>query len=148
MWSRRDDKLLELLLILYFPRWDIIAYNFVGNKTPEEACRRYESLLDEVMRVLQGLEVDTPREWDVQQIAVAASTPAAVAPAVATVADVVTVASSLPAGEEAATAAPVAEEKKDLVPTPSPEADGEASSGDAEKKAQRKKPEKWTKEEH
>jgi hypothetical protein len=136
MWSRRDDKLLELLLILYFPRWDIIAYNFVGNKTPEEACRRYESLLDEVMRVLQGLEVDTPREWDVQQIAVA------------TVADVVTVASSLPVGEEAATAAPVAEEKKDLVPTPSPEADGEASSGDAEKKAQRKKPEKWTKEEH
>jgi hypothetical protein len=136
MWSRRDDKLLELLLILYFPRWDIIAYNFVGNKTPEEACRRYESSHDEVMRVLQGLEVDTPREWDVQQIAVA------------TVADVVTVASSLPAGEEAATAAPVAEEKKDLVPTPSPEADGEASSGDAEKKAQRKKPENWTKEEH
>jgi hypothetical protein len=124
------------VLILYFPRWDIIAYNFVGNKTPEEACRRYESLHDEVMRVLQGLEVDTPREWDVQQIAVA------------TVADVVTVASSLPAREEAATAAPVAEEKKDLVPTPSPEADGEASSGDAEKKAQRKKPEKWTKEEH
>jgi hypothetical protein len=52
---------------------------------------------------------------------------------------------SLSAGEEAA--APVAEEKKDLVPTPSSAADGEAS-GDAEKKARRKKPEKWTKEEH
>jgi hypothetical protein len=67
MWSRRDDKLLELLFILYFPGWDIIAYNLVGNKTPEEAFRRYESLLDEVTRVLQGLEVDA------QQIAVAAS---------------------------------------------------------------------------
>ncbi|KAK3166096.1 hypothetical protein QOZ80_1AG0041400 [Eleusine coracana subsp. coracana] len=101
MWTRSDDKLLEMLIVHYFPlQWDIIASRLAGNnKTPEQAFRRYERTVDEVTRALQALQVETPREWDTQ-IVVAASPAAAVAAAAA--ANAVTVASE---GRYAAAAA-------------------------------------------
>ncbi|GJN21148.1 hypothetical protein PR202_gb08599 [Eleusine coracana subsp. coracana] len=134
MWTRGEDKLLELLFIRRFPQWDVIAAHIL-DKTPEQVSQRCESVVDEVTRLLHGLQVDTPREWDTQTV-VAAAPPEAETEAAAAVVP---------------TAADVIAEKA-LVPVPSSAAEGEASErvGKKRKKSggDRKKPEKWTEEEH
>ncbi|KAM0922613.1 hypothetical protein ACQ4PT_006090 [Festuca glaucescens] len=65
-WTRQQDKLLELLLCRMHPRWDRIAVH-LGGKTPDQAHRRYESMVAELRRVLESPRVETPPEWDLQQ---------------------------------------------------------------------------------
>ncbi|XP_044372832.1 transcription factor MYBS1-like [Triticum aestivum] len=66
-WTRQQDKLLELLLLrMEYPQWDRIAVH-LGDKTPDEARRRYESVAAELRRVLEAPRVETPPEWDLQQ---------------------------------------------------------------------------------
>ncbi|KAI4999864.1 hypothetical protein ZWY2020_004453 [Hordeum vulgare] len=65
-WTRQQDKLLELLLVRMHPRWDLIAVH-LGDKTPDEARRRHESVATELRRVLEAPGVETPPEWDLQQ---------------------------------------------------------------------------------
>jgi hypothetical protein len=146
VWTRGDDKLLEMLIVRNFPwcDWDIMASRHVG-KTPEQVSRRYERTVDEVTRALNALQVETPREWDVQ---VDVSTSSAEKTAVVTTAS---------AGEDAA---PVTENAR-VVPAGSSAADGVASvPGTVKRKPggkrrkrkpggkSRNKPVKWTKEEH
>ncbi|KAM3314931.1 hypothetical protein ACQJBY_033598 [Aegilops geniculata] len=67
-WTRQQDKLLELLLPRMYPQWDRIAVH-LGDKTPDEARRRHESVVAEMRRVLEAPRVETPPEWDSQQAA-------------------------------------------------------------------------------
>ncbi|KAK3162599.1 hypothetical protein QOZ80_1BG0091400 [Eleusine coracana subsp. coracana] len=142
MWTRSDDKLLEMLIVQYFPpQWDIIASRLVGNnKTPEQAFRRYERTVDQVKRVLQALQVETSRDWDTQ-MAVAAS------PAVPPAAAEVTVASE---GRDAAAAAAKGKARVPASCAGAGDTSAEPSRSMERKKrgGERKKPEKWTEQEH
>lgn len=149
MWTRGEDKLVELLLVRCFPRWNLVAARLLG-KSPEQVSQRLERVVDEVAHLFQALEVDTPREWDAQPQQVGVAAPplpperqlAAVPITVAE--DAILIGSSSAGDEEAAVA-----EGRALVPMP---ADGEPSERVAEKKRKRgggrKKAVKWTKEEH
>ncbi|CAM0885249.1 unnamed protein product [Alopecurus aequalis] len=67
-WTRRQDKLLEMLICRMYPRWDRIAAH-LGDKTPDQARERYGSMVDELRWVLESPWADTPPEWDLQEAA-------------------------------------------------------------------------------
>lgn len=60
--------MLELLLLRMYPQWDRIAVH-LGDKTPDEARQRCESMNAELRRVLEAPGVETPPEWDSRQAA-------------------------------------------------------------------------------
>lgn len=66
LWTRQQDKLLEMLLCRLYPRWDRIAA-LLGDKTPAQVCQRYECVVAELRRVLEAPGVETPPEWDPQE---------------------------------------------------------------------------------
>ncbi|KAG8084784.1 hypothetical protein GUJ93_ZPchr0010g9512 [Zizania palustris] len=70
MWTRRHDKLLELLLWRWgmSPPWDRVAAH-LGDKTPLQAFLRYLLMDIELRNVMEPPEVETPPEWDLQETA-------------------------------------------------------------------------------
>ncbi|KAG8070779.1 hypothetical protein GUJ93_ZPchr0006g43087 [Zizania palustris] len=70
MWTRRHDKLLELLLWRWRmrPPWDRVAAH-LGDKTPFQAFLRYLLMDIEVRIAMEAPEVETSSEWDLQETA-------------------------------------------------------------------------------
>ncbi|CAN6272799.1 unnamed protein product [Urochloa humidicola] len=75
-WTRRDDKFLELLLFTRNAVSFHAASGIIG-KTPEQMHQRCSFLFEELRRVLEAVEVDTPPQWDLEVIAAPATAPAA-----------------------------------------------------------------------
>jgi hypothetical protein len=74
-WTRRDDKLLELLLVTS----SIVAIHYgsdIIGKTLAQMERRSRFMFTELRHVLEALDVETPPEWDME-IAATAAAPAA-----------------------------------------------------------------------
>ncbi|KAL6634440.1 hypothetical protein ACP70R_027111 [Stipagrostis hirtigluma subsp. patula] len=142
-WTRRDDKLLQMLVFVR-SSWTHVASCLAG-RTPDQACDRYNRMVDELRHVLFSPGVETPREWDVEIV---------VAPAAPAVAE--------EAGEPAAPlaivpATPVVAVEDPAGPT-TPAGGGGGGGGDRSEEGQkrkmrksggkRKKPVMWTEEEH
>ncbi|KAL6861829.1 hypothetical protein ACP4OV_017529 [Aristida adscensionis] len=145
-WSRRDEKLLQML-VLVRNRWDHVAAHLPG-RTPAQACDRYNSMVEELRRVLGEPEVATPPEWDMQVVVPAIAAPAVAedaGEASASTATALVIVPALPAAADNNHAGPPS--------TPAGGGEGRPEEGQKRKKRRggvgsRKKPEMWTEEEH
>ncbi|KAL5212581.1 hypothetical protein ABZP36_023428 [Zizania latifolia] len=74
-WTRRHDKLLELLLWRWRlnPPWVRVAAH-LGDKTPIQAFLQYLLMDMELRHAMEAPEVETPPEWDLQETAAPAPT--------------------------------------------------------------------------
>uniref|UniRef100_A0A0E0K085 HTH myb-type domain-containing protein n=1 Tax=Oryza punctata TaxID=4537 RepID=A0A0E0K085_ORYPU len=169
-WTRRDEKLLEMLLWLWQlnPPWDRVAAE-LGDKTATQAFGRYVCLSDELRLVMEAPAVQTPLAWDMheQEAAMAVPPPGLEAEAAAGGGEVAGMtAAVVVAGQAADVAEPTGGESAEvtaIVTSPHAATRAPTIGGGVELKSRelkiprkarmtgggpRKKAEMWTKEEH